>query len=177
MPKYNISVPFEFKGLHPMDETDEFGNFQRSKRIRKTVRKNLFSDGPKRPSLFMKTKQVLSSGIFKMNEVFNRVLLTVESATQSLRFNHYKRYDTQLDDYNLVPSAFQTPSRIARNILGRTPIKLYSPFDIVSCQIQLKGELKPTFMKRNSTSAALKMFIPKSTTYLFIHFYIFLINI
>uniref|UniRef100_A0A1B6JXW2 Uncharacterized protein n=1 Tax=Homalodisca liturata TaxID=320908 RepID=A0A1B6JXW2_9HEMI len=112
-----------------MDQMDEFVKFEeRSKPVRKSIRRNLFSE--KRPSLLSKTKQVFSTGILKINKVFIRVLHTVESATQSLRFSSYKRYE--MDDYDLVPSAFQTPSRIARSILGRTPIKLYSPFDIDS---------------------------------------------
>ncbi|RZC39550.1 uncharacterized protein BDFB_001501 [Asbolus verrucosus] len=78
-------------------------------------------------SLNDNTRRVLRNGAERLTKTFNNVRTTIGTITQKFRVSTKRRQI--LEEGPMTPNC-ATPHTFSKQILGRTPTKLYSPFGI-----------------------------------------------
>lgn len=77
------------------------------------------------------TRKVLRTGAEKLTKTFNSVRTSIGTFSQKFKISTKRRQI--LEEGPMTPNPhLQTPHTAARQVLGRTPTKLYSPFGIDS---------------------------------------------
>ncbi|XP_019869920.1 uncharacterized protein LOC109598446 [Aethina tumida] len=76
-------------------------------------------------SFNVNTRKVLRNGAERISKTFNTVRTTFGSISQKFKISTKRR--EILEEGPMTPNC-ATPDTLARQILGRTPVKLYSPF-------------------------------------------------
>ncbi|CAB3366607.1 Hypothetical predicted protein [Cloeon dipterum] len=72
------------------------------------------------------TRRAFRSGADKLTKTFQQMKISVDNLHQRLKGRTARRH-TRLEN---VDTPFATPQTRSKKLLGRTPTKLYSPFDI-----------------------------------------------
>ncbi|XP_046385070.1 uncharacterized protein LOC124155363 [Ischnura elegans] len=98
--------------------------FKSERTLRSTITNFTF------PSVGLQPRQAIRDGAEKLTKTFREVKITFGTLSQKLRRSTRRRMPLKNDTSPCTPS--NTPRSRSRQLLGRTPTKLYSPFNIES---------------------------------------------
>ncbi|KAL1501610.1 hypothetical protein ABEB36_006907 [Hypothenemus hampei] len=104
------------------DECDQTNNKGQDENSRSTADRSVLS-----VLNFNDTRRYLRNGAERITKTFNTVRISIGTFSQRFKINTKRRQI--LEEGPMTPNP-QTPLTHSRQILGRTPTKLYSPFGI-----------------------------------------------